>query len=95
MTLTLPMAPTGTGEALSPAQITELKHEVRALALKRNAVILAHNYQVPEVQDVADYVGDSLASLAGRPPQRATRSSSAGSTSWPRRPRSCARRRPS
>jgi len=60
MTLTLPMAPAATGEALSPAQITELKAEVRALALKRNAVILAHNYQVPEVQDVADYVGDSL-----------------------------------
>jgi quinolinate synthase len=33
---------------------------VRELAQARNAVILAHNYQVPEVQDVADYVGDSL-----------------------------------
>ncbi len=35
--------------------------QVRALAERRNAVILAHNYQVPEVQDVADHVGDSLA----------------------------------
>ncbi|HUS13582.1 MAG TPA: quinolinate synthase NadA [Chloroflexia bacterium] len=37
-----------------------LQDEVRELARTRNAVILAHNYQVPEVQDVADYVGDSL-----------------------------------
>src|SRR3954463_2670312 len=40
--------------------IPELSRQVRELAAERNAVILAHNYQVPEVQDVADYVGDSL-----------------------------------
>src|SRR5438874_11575817 len=34
--------------------------EVRELARARDAVILAHNYQVPWIQDVADYVGDSL-----------------------------------
>jgi quinolinate synthase len=37
-----------------------MQDEVRGLARERNAVVLAHNYQVPEVQDVADYVGDSL-----------------------------------
>jgi quinolinate synthase len=37
-----------------------LHAEIRALAAKRNAVVLAHNYERPEVQDVADYVGDSL-----------------------------------
>src|SRR6476469_5607087 len=38
----------------------DLAKELRALATERNAVILAHNYQVAELQDVADYVGDSL-----------------------------------
>ena len=47
-------------ELLTLENIPALKREVRALAEERNAVILAHNYQVPEVQDVADYVGDSL-----------------------------------
>jgi quinolinate synthase len=40
--------------------IPALQDEVRALAAERDAAILAHNYQLPEIQDVADYVGDSL-----------------------------------
>jgi len=40
--------------------ISTMQDEVRALARERGVVILAHNYQVPEVQDVADFVGDSL-----------------------------------
>ncbi len=40
--------------------IPALQEEVRALARERDAVILAHNYQLPEIQDIADYVGDSL-----------------------------------
>jgi quinolinate synthase len=46
--------------AADPALVAEMQAEVRELAKARDAVILAHNYQVPEVQDVADYVGDSL-----------------------------------
>jgi quinolinate synthase len=42
------------------ANVAALQEEIRELAHARDAVILAHNYQVPEVQDVADYVGDSL-----------------------------------
>jgi quinolinate synthase len=45
---------------MTTAQIATMQDEVQALARERGAVILAHNYQVPEVQDVAGYVGDSL-----------------------------------
>lgn len=45
---------------LSPEEIKALQQEIRELATARNAVILAHNYQRPEVQEIADYVGDSL-----------------------------------
>jgi len=45
---------------LSLDNIPAMQAEVRALAAERGAVILAHNYQLPEVQDVAHYVGDSL-----------------------------------
>jgi len=45
---------------LAPEEIASLSAEVRELAAQRDAVILAHNYQLPELQDVADFTGDSL-----------------------------------
>jgi quinolinate synthase len=55
-----PAASIGAMPTIAANPIIAMQAEVRKLARQRNAVILAHNYQVPEVQDVADFVGDSL-----------------------------------
>ena len=55
-----PVANPIAGSDLAAADMSDLEAEIRALAKDRDAVILAHNYQVPEVQGVADFVGDSL-----------------------------------
>jgi len=45
---------------MKPEKLEELKKEVRALLKERNAIMLAHNYQRDEIQEIADLTGDSL-----------------------------------
>src|SRR6478752_9526032 len=54
------MGTTDRGIAPREEIVAQLQGEIKALARERNAVILAHNYERAEVQDVADFVGDSL-----------------------------------
>jgi quinolinate synthase len=55
-----PVASPEAGSDLGAAEVAELEREIRALAREKDAVILAHNYQLPEIQKIADHVGDSL-----------------------------------
>lgn len=66
-----PVAHPRAGSDLSAAEVEALEAEIRALAKEKDAVLLAHNYQLPEIQRIADHVGDSLqlAILAQKAPQ--------------------------
>jgi quinolinate synthase len=59
MTASIVRGPSGVYQGVEPDE--SWVREVRRLAAERDAVILAHNYQLPAIQDIADHTGDSLA----------------------------------
>jgi len=76
-----------TRQQLPPERLDSLSRDILALKKKLNAVILAHNYQVPEIQDVSDYVGDSPVFRNKRQKRALTSLFFAAFISWRRRRR--------
>ncbi len=66
----------------------EWAEEIRRLARARNATLLAHNYELPAIQDVADHVATRWPCRASPRRSTPTKSSSAVCISWPRPRRS-------
>jgi quinolinate synthase len=71
----------------------DLRAEIDRLRKERNAIILAHYYQAPELQDLADFIGDSLDLSRKAAATDADVIAFAASASWPRPPRSSRPRR--
>src|SRR5829696_8285635 len=57
---TLPTLQPNPNRSLTPEDVTRMSEEVRTLAAERNVVILAHNYQVPEIQEAASTDADVI-----------------------------------
>src|SRR5688572_27296248 len=58
--MSIPLPVVQNADSRGAEDLAALRAEVLALKAERHATILAHNYQLPEIQDIADHVGDSL-----------------------------------